>query len=154
MYLSVHFSKSRKSFAMPAGNQVYGDLMAEGRILRSRNFGLSGKPDKVMKNGNNVIPYEYKSTDASKPREGHMLQMAAYFVILEENYPDSKVEYGVLKYKNCAFRIENDPRLRGELFKIMDRMRNNTGEPERNHESPGRCFRCSFGEICSQRLIR
>lgn len=139
---------------MPAGNQVYGDLMAEGKIMQSRNFGLSGKPDKVVKNGMNIIPYEYKSTDANTPREGHMLQMAAYFVILEENYPGLNVEYGVLKYKNCAFRIENDPRLRGELFRIMDRMRSNLGEPNRNHDSPRRCVYCSFRETCSQKLIK
>lgn len=152
--LLIHFSRSKKSFAMPQGTKIYGDLMAEGKIMRSHSFGLSGKPDKVVKNGHKVIPYEYKSTDAKTPREGHMLQMAAYFVILEENFPEDKVEYGVLKYRNYAFRIENSPRLRGELFRIMDQMRGNLGEPERNHNSPRRCVYCSFREICPQKLIR
>ncbi|HKJ96563.1 MAG TPA: CRISPR-associated protein Cas4 [Thermoplasmataceae archaeon] len=152
--MSAVLSRSRKKFAMPDGKAVYGDLMAEGKILRSRRYGLTGKPDKIVQNGKEVVPYEYKSTDAVRPREGHMLQMAAYFVILEENFPGSKVEYGILKYKNYAFRIENSQRLREELFNVMGRIRGNLGMPEPNHNNPGRCVYCSFRGTCSKKLIK
>lgn len=139
---------------MPEGESVYGDLMAEGKILRSQRYGISGKPDKVVQNRKLVVPYEYKSTDAVRPREGHMLQMAAYFLILEENFPDSRVEYGVLKYRNYAFRIENSKRLMEELFQVVDRMRSNLGMPEPNHNNRGKCVYCSFRETCSKKLIK
>ena len=154
LYLSVIFNRSRKRFAIPQGDAVYGDLKAEGRILRSSRYGLTGKPDKVVQNKDLVIPYEYKSTDAVSPREGHMLQMAAYFLILEENFPEEKVEYGILKYKNYAFRIENSESLRQELFHVMKEIRSGTGMTERNHNSRGRCAFCSFRETCSKKLIK
>lgn len=154
LYLSLVFSRSKKKYAFPQGETVYGDLKAEGRILRSRTHGLSGKPDKVVQNKNLIIPYEYKSTNASRPREGHMLQMAAYFLILEENYPDNEVKYGVLKYKNYAFRIENSDSLKRELFMVMKQIRSGTGMPERNHNNRGRCAFCSFRETCLKKLIK
>ncbi len=152
--LAIHFGRSRERFAMPTGDAVYSDLMAEGRILRSQRYGITGKPDKIVQNREGVIPYEYKTTDSQTPREGHMLQMAAYFLILEENYPGLPVSYGVLKYRNSAFRIENSPQLREELFNVVDLMRMSGGMPDRNHESPRRCVYCSFREICPQKLIK
>lgn len=154
LYFSVMFTRSKRRFAIPQGESVYGDLKSQGRILRSSQYGLSGKPDKVVQNGNIVIPYEYKSTNAPRPREGHMLQMAAYFLILEENFPENEVQYGVLKYRNHAFRIENSDSLKRELFMVMDQIRHGAGMPERNHNSRGRCAFCSFRESCSKRLIK
>lgn len=153
-FLAIRLRRSKESFAIPKGLPVYSDLKAEGRILRSSRYGLSGKPDKVVQEGSAIIPYEYKSTDANRPREGHMLQMAVYFLILEENFPGSTVEYGVLKYRNCAFRIENSAKLRDELFHVIDGIRSNVGMPDRNHGSPRRCVYCSFRESCSQKLIK
>lgn len=152
--IGILSARSRKKSAIPSGKAIYGDLMAEGRILKSARYRLTGKPDKIVRQGNTVIPYEYKSTDAKQPREGHMLQMAVYFVILEENYPDSRVEYGVLKYRNFGFRIENSRALREELLHVLDTMRSDLGMPDRNHNNAGRCVHCSFRENCPQKLIK
>lgn len=154
LLLAVHFNRAKESYAMPSGEAVYSDFKAQGRILKSERYGLTGKPDRIMQTTDGVIPYEYKTTNSETPREGHMLQMAAYFLILEENYPGSPVSYGVLKYRNTAFRIENSPELRNELFNVMDQIRGAPGMPERNHGSPRRCVYCSFRQICPQKLIK
>lgn len=154
LLLAFYFNREKKSFAMPVGEPVYSDLRAQGRILRSDRYGLTGKPDRIMQTQEGVVPYEYKTTDSETPREGHMLQMAAYFLILEENYPGTPVSYGVLKYRNTAFRIENSPELRNELFNVMDQIRGSPGIPDRNHGSPRRCVYCSFRDICPQKLIK
>ncbi|MDS0257105.1 Dna2/Cas4 domain-containing protein [Thermoplasmatales archaeon AK] len=134
--------------------KIYTDLHGQGEILRSERLGISGKPDMIVRRGREIIPYEYKSTDSDKPREGHIMQMAAYFAILEENFPDNTVNYGVLKYKDTAFRIENTQELRLRLIETVNEMRSLSGMPERNHEKSGRCFRCSFSNSCEQRLIK
>ncbi len=139
---------------MPSGYPVYGDLRSEGKILRSLKYGITGKPDKVMQGPEGLVPYEYKTTDSTTPREGHMLQMAAYFLILEENFPAANVSHGVLKYRNTAFRIENSSELRMELLNVVERIREGRGMPERNHNSPRRCVFCSFRETCPQKLIK
>lgn len=155
--LSVLFhllSRMSSKLSMPSGQQIYTDLHGQGEILRSERLGISGKPDMIVRRGREIIPYEYKSTDSDKPREGHIMQMAAYFAILEENFPDNTVNYGVLKYKDTAFRIENTQELRLRLIETVNEMRSLSGMPERNHEKSGRCFRCSFSNSCEQRLIK
>lgn len=152
--LSVTLYSRRKTFAIPRGAAVYGDLKSEGKILHSARFGLSGKPDKVIQRGRQLIPYEYKSTNSDSPRPGHMLQMAAYFLILEEAYPGVVIKYGVLKYRNYAFRIENSPQLKERLLSTVRQMRRTEGMPERKHDNPRRCISCSFREACSQSLIK
>lgn len=154
LILSVFLYSKRKTFAMPRGSAVYGDLRSEGKILHSARYGLSGKPDKVIQRGRQMIPYEYKSTNSNSPRPGHMLQMGAYFLILEEMYPGASIKYGVLKYRDYAFRIENSPQLQEKVTSTIREMRRIEGMPERKHDNPRRCISCSFRETCSQRLIK
>ena len=144
----------RKSLAIPEGQEVYQDLQGKGRILRSVELGISGKPDMIVRKGRNIIPYEYKSTNASSPRDGHLYQMFAYFAILEENYPGQSIPYGVLKYRETAFKVHNSPENRWKLLSILDEMRNSDGHAVRNHNNRGKCFRCSFKEVCRQSLIK
>jgi CRISPR-associated exonuclease Cas4 len=139
--------------AVPTGSMVYGDLHSRGATMRSHTYGLSGKPDMVVKSGRNLIPYEYKNTDTAKPRDGHLVQMGAYFLILEDLNPGLKVPYGIIKYRNSAFKVPNSAQLRGKVLYVADQIRNNTGEPKRNHENPMKCMPCSFREICTQSLI-
>ncbi len=139
--------------AVPVGSMVYGDLHSKGTTMRSRTYGLSGKPDMVVRSGRNLIPYEYKNTDSLKPREGHLVQMGAYFLILEDLNPGMKVPYGIIKYRNSAFRVPNSSQLRGKVLYVTQLIRNNVGEPARNHENPMKCMPCSFREMCAQSLI-
>lgn len=152
-FLAGKFRKKGKSYAIPKGKEVYQDLNIKGKILRSYNYGISGKPDMVMKQGNSLIPYEYKTTDANTPRDGHIYQMVAYFLILEDMFPQRNIPYGVLKYRNEAFRIENIEENKVKLLRVLREMRTQQGEPERNHDHSGRCFHCSYNQFCQQKLI-
>lgn len=153
LYAGGKLRKKEKSYAIPRGEEVYEDLETRGKILRSYRYGLSGKPDMIKRKGNTIIPYEYKTTDARIPRDGHIYQMVTYFIILAELYPSLEIPYGVLKYKNQAFRIDNIPENRSKLLGIVDEMRSSFMEPERNHNNSGRCFKCSFNGVCQQKLI-
>lgn len=146
--------RKRRSYSIPAGEEIYQDLQGRGRILVSERLAISGKPDMVLRRGQYLIPYEYKSTDADRPRDGHLYQMFAYFAILEENYPDARMPYGVLKYKNAAFKVHNTRENRMHLLDVLGEMRQIRSEPERNHDNRGKCFRCSFRDVCRQSLIK
>ncbi|MHB8360870.1 MAG: CRISPR-associated protein Cas4 [Thermoplasmataceae archaeon] len=154
LILIVVFSKKRQVYSIPAGRAIYGDLQSEGKVLISRRYGLTGKPDRVIRKGEEIIPYEFKSTESDTPRSGHLLQMGVYFIILEENYPGAVIKKGVLKYRSRAFEIRNTPELRERVLRMAELMRSIRGVPRRNHENTGRCFKCSFKEVCSQRLIK
>jgi CRISPR-associated protein Cas4 len=146
--------QARRRFSIPSGKGFYQDLGSKGKILRSESYGISGKPDMIKRKRHKLIPYEYKSGNSDSPREGHVFQMAAYFLILEENFPRFSVPYGILKYNNTSFVIRNEKRMRERLLYVVEEMRSQYAEPTRNHKSRVRCLRCSFNEICEQSLIK
>ncbi len=158
VFISILFAylmfRARKRFSIPAGKQFYQDLNSNGKILRSTRYGISGKPDMVKRKRHNLIPFEYKSGSSDSPREGHIFQMAAYFLILEENFPKFTVPYGILKYKNRSFIVKNDAHTRDRLLYVIEEMRSQYSEPVRNHRSRIRCLHCSFNEPCEQSLIK
>ncbi|MFG1449043.1 MAG: PD-(D/E)XK nuclease family protein [Thermoplasmataceae archaeon] len=151
LYLIYHFL--RKANPEPGSRRIYSDLSSSGKIIVSNRYRISGKPDMIMRKGRYLVPFEYKSTDADRPRSGHLLQMAAYFLILEENFPELRVDHGVLEYRRKKFRIENSRELRDQLLKTVHKMRGSNLNGKRNHNNPGKCFRCSFKDSCLQNLI-
>lgn len=147
---------STKKYQVPRGTEVYQDMQNPGKVLTSHRWGLTGKPDKIIKKRNRLVIYEYKNSRAEKPRRGHLLQIGAYFLILEEVYPNHIVDYAILKYRDHTYRIENSQKLREDVIKAADMMRQIAsveGYPVRNHSNPGRCFKCPFKTNCSQSLI-
>lgn len=56
-----------------------------GESLVSQRYGIAGKPDQIIMEGGYYIPVELKSSSRPrKPYRGHVLQLAAYCLILEE----------------------------------------------------------------------
>ncbi|MHB1708675.1 MAG: CRISPR-associated protein Cas4 [Thermoplasmataceae archaeon] len=154
LVLIVAASGKRKSFGVPRGKKIYGDMLTKGKVLRSERYFITGKPDLITRKGKLIVPYEYKSGNASEPRTGHLLQMGAYFIILGDMYPESIIKYGILKYGNSTFRVENTHGLRNRVLAITGEIRANSGIPARNHNNRGRCFRCPYKDLCSQNLIQ
>ena len=61
------------------------------------------------------IPIEVKTGGYTEPQESHILQLAAYCHLLEENY-NKFVPYGILIYSDISkFKIPFDPKTRFEL---------------------------------------
>lgn len=139
---------------MPTGKMIYADLESRDQILVSRRYGITGRPDMVVRRGRNVIPYVYRRTNSETPRENHVTEMGAYFIILEEEFAGYQVPYGILRYNGRTFRVENNGRLKAKALYIVNRIRNDYGEPERNHKSMERCARCPFSSACYQSLIK
>lgn len=157
LLLSMKISSAARSLrhrhGLPAGDAIYSDLSGSGKILRSERYGLSGKPDSIIKEGRHLIPVEVKSSLAEKPYRSHQLQLAAYGLIMEELYR-TDVPYGYIVYGNRRHRIELDDDLRAEVLSTLDEMRHTlrSGRAQRNHNHPARCARCSFRKGCKQAL--
>ncbi|MCL5665287.1 MAG: PD-(D/E)XK nuclease family protein [Candidatus Thermoplasmatota archaeon] len=154
--LIVEGRSENRRYSIPSGREQYNDMESSGKVLRSHRFALTGKPDRVIRKKNKLIVYEFKSTRGNMPRTGHILQMGTYFIILEEMYPQYDVEYGILRYQDHTFRVENTQRLRDDVLEIADRIRATSEVPDfpvRNHNNPAKCLRCPFRESCSQSLI-
>ncbi len=149
---------ARRSSGLPKGRIIYtdtSDWQRAARPLFSREYRLAGKPDYVVREGGAVIPVEVKSSraPAAGPREGHILQLAAYCLLVEETEA-VRPAYGIVRYADQTFRVEYTPALRKELLFALGVMRGDLarGDSRRNHADPARCRHCGYRDACDERL--
>lgn len=150
--------RARGASGLPTGRIVYADTSRWQRAARplfSQGHQLTGKPDYLVRDGRAVIPAEVKSSraPADGPRQGHVLQLAAYCLLVEET-EGIRPAYGIIKYADETFRVDNTPALRHSLLGTLDMMRRDLarGESHRNHADPARCRRCGARDACDERL--
>jgi len=150
-------TRLRKSSGLPQGRVVYSDTGAWQRnpqTLFSKRHGLTGKPDYLVEqdNGAMIIPVEVKSAKApTQPREGHVLQLAAYCLLVEENY-QVRPTHGIIQYADKQFAIDYTTALETELLRVMADMRQALAHNDapRNHHEAWRCKGCGVKESCDQ----
>lgn len=147
--------------SMPGYVLVYADQKGGGigqedfgKLLYSARYGLQGKPDYVFRSrlGGKIVPMELKSGkigDAPEPHRGDFLQLAAYFLLLEDVY-GRKPKFGRLVYADYMFEIRNTAAVRREALRTMEEMRRmlETGEG-RAECSFAHCRHCICnGTVC------
>jgi len=147
----------RQRSGLPAGRLIYDDTGAwqrNERSLFSPTHGLVGKPDYLVRQGDAVVPVEVKSSLApAQPWAGHVLQLAAYCLLVEEAL-GARVTHGILRYADKQFAIPYTPELKAALLRALGDMRAAlaAGDAPRNHHDAARCARCGLREACDERL--
>jgi CRISPR-associated exonuclease Cas4 len=116
---------------------------------------LTGKPDYLVQQGREIIPVEVKSSIApvDGPRRSHVLQLAAYCLLIEEAYRQ-KPKYGIVKYADRMFAVDYTESLRAALLEVMATMRHDLAQVEahRSHHEAARCTHCGYRHACDERL--
>lgn len=126
----------------------------KSRVFRSEKYGLSGRPDYIIKLDAGLIPVEEKKGRTPRgPLFSHILQVAAYCMLIEE-VNGKAPPYGILKYPEHEHEIEYNDDLKAVVLEKLAEMRKilETEECHRNHERPGKCVSCSRREVCPERL--
>lgn len=155
--LMIAARRLRLRSGLPAGRVIYSDAGAwqrNERALYSPTHGISGKPDYLVRAGDTVTPVELKSSPAPpQPWPGHVLQLAAYCLLVEEAL-GARVTQGIIQYADQRFVVEYTPALKAELLRIVGEMRTalDAGDAHRNHADRRRCARCGVREACDERL--
>lgn len=150
--------RGRARSGLPRGRVTYTDTGGWNRLERplfSSRFSLTGKPDYLVADGRDVVPVEVKSGPApAQPYLSHVLQLAAYCLLVEECYRRRPL-YGIVKYADRAFEVEYTPELEEELLVTLEDMRSALarGYATRDHDDPGRCRACGQRVQCDQRLV-
>ena len=125
-----------------------------GRLLYSERYDLQGKPDYVFRSRilGRIVPVELKSGsigEAEEPHYGDYLQLAAYFLILEDVY-GKRPAFGRLVYRDYMFEIQNTRRVRKDVFRTMKEMqemlRCGVGKPNNSFAHCRPCI-CN-GTVC------
>jgi len=145
--------RRKKELRIPEGTISYSDLNVPGKALFSKKLQLTGKPDYIVQLKQRYIPIELKSSTSPTPQKHHILQLAAYCQLLEDQYQEF-VPYGLLVYQNTDFTIPFNPKLRFELATILKEMRWSMHSPSvtLNHSNPHKCLFCSMKHHCAIKL--
>jgi len=147
----------RRRSGLPAGQVIYSDTGAwrrNDRTLSAPAYQLIGKPDYLVRRGDEITPVEVKSGRAPRrPWEGHVLQLAAYCLLVEEAL-GARVTQGILCYSDKQFVIPYTPALKSALLNTLTEMQNalSAGEAHRNHDQATRCAHCGLRQSCDERL--
>lgn len=147
----------RRETGLPQGRVIYDDTGAWQecpRPLFSRRYLLTGKPDYIVAQGEDLIPVEVKpGRTAEKPYDSDVLQLAAYCLLLEDSV-NRAPPHGLIKYDRATFSIEYNPRLRRQLLDTMESMRvdQRAAQVAPSHNNPRRCRACGHREQCEERL--
>ena len=118
-----------RGYALIYADQKQGKRHEEdfGKLLYSAKYELQGKPDYVFQSPilKKIVPVELKSGEIDEedmPHHGDLLQLGAYFLILEDVY-GQKPPFGRIVYQDYMFEIKNTAKLRNEVLGIMKEMR-------------------------------
>lgn len=150
----------QRKVGLPSGAVVYQDTGAERAVtapLISRRYGLVGKPDYLVEAAQQgrrtMIPVEVKSQRKPvQPLETHVLQLAAYCLIVEDFYGEAPA-YGILRYADGAFTVPFTAELRRAVLDAAARIRTarTAAALPRSHQEPARCHRCGYRTACGER---
>ncbi len=147
----------RAQSGLPEGRVIYNDTGAWQRneqSLYSPTYRIIGKPDYLVREGDAIVPVEVKSSPApTQPWAGHILQLAAYCLLVEEVF-EARVAYGIIQYADKRFAVDYTPELKSELLSTVNAMRQalEAGDAHRSHHDAGRCARCGVREACNEKL--
>ena len=151
-------SQRQKAIGLPAGRVIYSDTRKWGAVeqpLYDPVSGLTGKPDYLVEESNQVIPVEVKSSRiTTAPYDAHVYQLAAYCLLVHRQL-GKRPPYGVLRYSNRTFAIDYTPAVETTLLNLLEEIRTQDRRKDlpRSHDSPARCHRCGFRNACDQKLM-
>lgn len=147
---------NRKRSGLPGLKVVYSDTGLWQRLekpLYDPKAGLTGKPDYIVDLKGSWIPVEVKSGMApASPREAHILQLAAYCMLIERTQ-DKRPPYGLVHYQNSTFEVSYSKELEQQLTDVLSQIRKcERSSPARSHQDAFRCKACGYRDLCDQKL--
>ena len=127
------------------------------RPLVSQRYGLTGRPDYLVRTDEGIIPVEAKSTRCpanGRPYDSHIMQLAAYCLLVEDVL-GADVPYGVVRYADEEVAVDYTPELREELIALLEEMNDArlADDVHRSHDDARRCKGCSMRESCDEALM-
>ena len=147
----------RRALGIPRGRVIASDTSRWQRVekpLFAADLGLAGKPDYIIRQGNQYIPVEVKTGHTpTQPYESHLYQLAAYCLLIERTY-GKRPPFGILHYPGRDFEVPFTSALEASLLDILADMRRGERLPDlpRSHNDKNRCRACGYFEVCDQKL--
>jgi CRISPR-associated exonuclease Cas4 len=130
------------------------DQKSNAKLYVSHKYGLRGRPDYVITQGDFQIPVEVKTGRTPRgPLFSHIVQLSAYCLLVEEDTGRAP-PHGILRYERMEHEIEYGADQRNLVLGKLAEMHSalEKGEAHRNHNRPGKCVGCSRRTECPEKL--
>jgi CRISPR-associated exonuclease Cas4 len=123
-------------------------------VLRSSNYAIVGKPDRIEKWLWRIVPVEYKSA-AERVYESHRAQLLTYCLLIEECW-GVRPPYGVVVLRSGKrVKVRFTGKAREKILEVAEQMRHMQRDLSVQAEatpSPGKCRACGQRQHCSQKV--
>jgi CRISPR-associated exonuclease Cas4 len=137
----------RRRFGLGEGRTVALDNVT----LTSRRYGLTCRPDRLVRTGSAVVPEEWKSSLRVWP--SHRAQLGVAFLVIEDRFKVRPTHGFVVLGDGTRERVENTDDLRAWVLGVADQIRAAraaVGEAIPVDPRPGQCRRCGMRGHCGQ----
>ncbi|WP_152054207.1 CRISPR-associated protein Cas4 [Tautonia marina] len=137
----------RQKAGLEAGRTVSLDQVT----LTSKRLGLTGRPDRIVRQGDSVIPEEWKSARTLRP--WHRAQMGVYFLLIEDRLGRRPSHGFIVLGDGTRCRIENTEALRAQVLGMAEQIRairQDLATPARVFPKPAQCRPCGMLPHCGQ----
>lgn len=159
LYLIFDMQQARSAAPLPPGRVLYADQGVAHdppETLYGDAIRLKGRPDYLIQgHDGSIVPVELKSgkSPADYPYESHVMQLAAYCLLVDENY-GIRPTHGIIQYADRAWQVPFDDALEEELLALLATMHTDrlAADVARSHAYPRRCAACNVRHACSQSL--
>jgi CRISPR-associated exonuclease Cas4 len=122
--------------------------------LTSRRLGLTGRPDRLIRQGGIVWPEEWKSSRSLRP--WHRAQMGVYFALIEDQLGIRPPHGFLVCGDGTRHRIENSEELRAWVLGMAGEIRaarREVARPIPVQPVPGQCRPCGMRGHCGQARV-
>jgi CRISPR-associated exonuclease Cas4 len=119
--------------------------------LTSPRYGLTGRPDRLIREGGMLIPEEWKS--ASRVWPNHRAQLGVYFLLIEDQLAVRPPHGFIVCGDGTRHRIDNTDELRSWVLELAGQIRaakTAVTRPIPVDPRPGQCRPCGMREHCGQ----
>jgi len=137
----------RRRRGLASGGTVALDIVT----LISRRYGLTGRPDRLIREGGMVIPEEWKSSRQVWP--SHRAQLAVYLLLTEDRLGVKPTHGFVVCGDGTRHRVENTEDLRAWVLDLAGQIRaarKAVAVPIPVNTKPGRAARAGCGSIAGR----
>ncbi len=126
-------------------------LSLDKMTLTSKRLGLTGRPDRLYRNGGRIVIEEWKTSRSLQ--HWHVVQLGVYFLLAEERFKLTPPYGFLVTGDGKRHRIDNTPELRADVLAMAARIREQRAairQPIAINQPVWKCRPCGMRGHCHQ----